>query len=174
MFSDINLGPGESALLIYRVRANEYAPLSSTSTITNTVTATAPGLVESVSANASIDALNTSNLTIAKAICSSVVTDNGTLTYTFIIQNTGNTAVDASANAVVTDTFNPILNPITVTLDGNPLVLGTDYTYNTATGEFATIAGVITVPASSYAQDPVTGQYTVTPGTSVLTVVGTV
>ena len=46
--------------------------------------------------------------------------------------------------------------------------------YNQTTGVFTTLGGTITVPAATYTQDPVTGEVTVTPGVSVLTITGTV
>ena len=48
------------------------------------------------------------------------------------------------------------------------------YNYNEATGQFNTVPGQITVPAATYTQDPVTGVWSVMPGTVVLTVTGTV
>ena len=59
-------------------------------------------------------------------------------------------------------------------LEESPLTEGVDYTYDEATGAFATLPGVITVPAASYVQDPTTGEWTVTPGVSTLTIVGTI
>ena len=67
-----------------------------------------------------------------------------------------------------------VLSDLTVTLNGTELALGTEYTYNAATGEFATVDGVITVPAATYVQDPTTGTITTTPGVAVLTVTGRV
>ena len=96
------------------------------------------------------------------------------LTYTFVIQNTGNTAAAAADTLAVTDTFDPILRDLTVTLNGTALTTPAQYTYDAATGRFATVAGVITVPAAAYAQDTATGLYTVTPGTATLTVTGTI
>lgn len=49
-----------------------------------------------------------------------------------------------------------------------------NYTYSEVTGEFATIPSQITVPAATYTQDPVTGEWIVEPGVGVLTVTGTV
>ena len=49
-----------------------------------------------------------------------------------------------------------------------------NYTYNEATGLFATLAGQITVPAATYTQDPTPGAYSVTPGISTLVVTGTI
>ena len=59
-----------------------------------------------------------------------------------------------------------------VTLNGVPLAEGTGYTYNAATGTFATVPSIITVPAATVTQDPVTGAWVVTPGSAVLTVTG--
>ena len=113
-------------------------------------------------------------LSIAKAVCPAVITDNSEITYTLIIQNLGNTAIDATDGVIVSDVFNPILSDITVTLDGVTLAAGTGYTYNEVTGEFATVDGVVTVPAATFTRDPVTGAYTTTPGVSVITITGTV
>ena len=113
-------------------------------------------------------------LSISKSLSPTTVTENGQLTYTFAMQNTGNTAADAAAGAVVTDTFDPRLSGLTVTLNGTALTTPAQYTYDAATGVFATVPGVITVPAATFTQDAVTGAYSVTPGTAVLTVTGTV
>ena len=64
---------------------------------------------------------NLANLTISKSLSPSVVTENGQLTYTFIIENYGNTPAVATDNVIVTDMFNPILNPISVSFNGNAL-----------------------------------------------------
>ena len=113
-------------------------------------------------------------MAITKALSPATVVDNGTLTYTFTISNTGNTAAVATDNVIVTDTFDPILTIQSVTLNGETLTEGVDYTYVEATGAFATVAGRITVPAATYTQDPTTGRIIVEPGVAVLTVTGTV
>ena len=59
------------------------------------------------------------------------MTENGTLTYTFVIQNLGNTAADAATGVVITDTFNPLLENLTVTFNGTAWAEGTNYTYDT-------------------------------------------
>ena len=74
----------------------------------------------------------------------------------------------------VSDTFDPILNNLTVTLDGTPWAEGINYNYDAVTGVFATIPGQITVPAASYTQDPDTGAWIVTPGVTTLVVSGTI
>ena len=69
--------------------------------------------------------------------------------------------------------FDPILNITSVTLNGVALTQGTDYNYNTSSGTFSTVANRITVPAATYAQNPTTGAWTITPGTAILRVTGT-
>ena len=103
-----------------------------------------------------------------------VVAENGQLTYTFTIQNRGNTAVTAADDVTLRDVFKPILKNITVTYNGTAWRAGTEYTYSETTGEFVSAVGQITVPAATYTQDPVTGVWSVTPGSSVLVITGTV
>ena len=100
--------------------------------------------------------------------------DNDRVTYTFVIQNDGNRAVVATDNAAITDTFDPVLTALAVVFEGTPWTQGVQYSYNEATGLFATTPGQITVPAATYTQDPVTGAYTVNPGVVTLTVTGTI
>lgn len=69
--------------------------------------------------------------------------------------------------------LDPILNPITVTFNDTTWTEGVSYTYDTTTGLFTTIAGQITVPAATYTQNA-DGTWTITPGTAVLTITGTV
>ncbi len=160
--------------LIYEARANEYAPLSENSTITNTATINSAGLEAPLTDTAVVNARNEAELTLSKSMNPEVISDDGILTYTFVVQNTGNIATDGADNVVISDTFNPILTGITVTLNGAELAEGTGYTYNEATGEFATVDGAITIPAATYDSDPTTGVVTTTPGVAVLTVTGTV
>ena len=174
VITGIDIPAGGNVQLIYEAETNEYTPNALGSTVVNVATLTDYGAGEALIGTATVNADDDVALTIAKAICPTVVSDDGTLTYTFIIQNAGNTAVVATDDLVVRDTFNPILNPITVTLDGTVLTEGTDYTYDPTTGEFATLPGVITVPAATYTQDPTTGVYSTTPGVAELTIAGTV
>ena len=174
VFTDVSVPPSSNAMIIYRATTDEYALLGIGSTITNTVTVTGDGLITPVSATETITACDNPRLEITKALSPSTVTDNGQLTYTITLLNFGNTEAVATDNIIVTDTFNPVLNPITVTLNGVALTSPTDYNYNVATGEFSTVAGRITVPAATYTQDPVSGVVSVTPGTSILTITGTV
>lgn len=172
--SGISVPAGGNALLVYEARVNSFAPLATEGSITNTVTVTGGGLTSSVQADNTVTARDDAYLTINKAISPATVAENGTLTYTFTIQNYGNTEAVATDDVVVTDTFTPILSPITVTYEGSVWTEGTQYTYDATTGVFATVAGQITVPAATYTRDTTTGAVIVTPGVRVLTVSGTV
>ena len=170
----ISIPAGGNVTLVYETTANEYAPLAAGSSITNHATATGAGLAAPVTAAETVTPADTSNLQISKSVSPSTVTENGTLTFTFVISNIGNTEAGAGDNVSVSDTFDPVLDPITVTLDGRTLTAGTEYTYDPATGAFNTVPGVITVPAATFEQDALTGIVGATPGTTTLVVSGTV
>ncbi len=172
--SGINLPGGSDAVLVYQARANEYSNPAEGGTITNTATVTAQGLGAPITASETVEATVSPTLSILKSISPSQVVDNDRVTYTFVIQNTGNQAVLATDNATVSDVFNPVLSALAVTYDGVAWTDGVDYTYDEASGLFTTTAGRITVPAATYTQDPVTGAYTLVPGTSTLIVTGTI
>lgn len=174
VITGINIPAGSNAILVYEARVNQFAPLAEASTIDNTVTVTGGGLANPVTAEETITANSEPRLTISKSICPAAVAENGQLTYTFVIQNSGSQPADADAGAIIRDVFDPILEGITVTFDGDPWTVGTNYTYDQTTGEFTTVAGQVTVPAATYVQDPATGLWTIQPGTAVLTVTGTV
>ena len=138
------------------------------------VTVTGGGLAAPVTAEETVGVVSSPRLSITKGLNPTVVAENGRITYTFTIQNTGNTPVTATDDVILRDTFDPVLNGLTVTYNGAPWTAGTQYTYDGTTGLFATTAGQITVPAATYTQDPVTGAWAVTPGVSELIVTGTV
>lgn len=173
VFSGISIPAGGNALVIYEAGITAYAPLAAQDTITNTAVITAAGLSSPVTVTAVIGTEDRADLTISKAVCPNVIADNEPLTYTFVIENHGNTPAVATDNVVLTDTFDPILDPITVSLNGTILTEGTGYTYDRTIGLFTTLAGQITVPAATYTQ-AADGTWIVTPGTAVLTVTGTV
>ncbi len=170
----ITIPAGGNAMIIYQALVNQYAPLSTGSAITNTATISGTGLTNDIEVSERITADNTAMLTISKSLSPTTVTENGQITYTFIIQNLGNTAADATDNVSITDTFNPVLDPISVTFNGAAWTEATHYTYDNTTGAFATIPGQINVPAATFTSDPDTGAWIVNPGVSTLTVTGTV
>lgn len=172
-FSGISVPAGQTATLVFDTRATEYAPLATGSTINNTVTVSGTGLTP-VTATAALPVSATPELSINKSVSPVSVPENGTLTYTFLIQNAGNTPLLASENATISDTFTPILENLTVTFNGNTWTEGTNYSYSNTTGLFTSLAGQIQVPAATYTQDATTGVWGVTPGVSTLVVSGTV
>ena len=169
----ISVPAGGNAILVYSVNVGDTAPLDVDGEIVNTATVNGAGLPEPIEASETVFTSDAPELTITKELNPTVVSENGTINYTFVIRNSGNTAAVATDDVVLTDLFDPVLAITSVTLDGAPLTQTTDYTYNTLTGEFATVAGVITVPAATYTQNP-DGSYTVIPGETTLVVVGTV
>ncbi len=169
----LNVPAGGNVMLLYEANTNQYAPRAAGARINNTATISGAGVTNPVTATEAVSAAERAALTINKAISPRVVTENGALTYTFTIQNSGNTAVTPADNATVSDRFNPILSNLAVSLNGTPLTAATDYTYDQATGEFTLTPGRITVPAATYTQDAATGAWTTEPGISTLTVTGT-
>ena len=137
------------------------------------MTVTGGGLTDTVTAAETLPAAAAAELRIVKALEPVRVSDSGTLTYTFTIENYGSADADAAAGVTVTDRFDPILRGIAVTYNGDTW-LPANYTYDTATGLFRTVPAAITVPAASAVQDPATGAWTVTPGSATLQITGTI
>lgn len=173
VFSGLSLPANSNMTIIYEAVTTRFAPLSAAGTITNTATISGDGAGSPVTATATVTAKAEPDLTINKSIEPVVVTENGTVTYTFTIQNYGNTATAAADNVSVTDNFDPVLSNLSVAFNGTAWTEGTEYTYNAGTGLFTTVPGQITIPAATYTQDAETGVWSITPGTGILTVRGT-
>ncbi len=170
----ITIPAGGNVIILYEATANSFAPLSARASIINTVDAVGNNLCQDLTDSAEVPTRDEPILSISKAIYPETVTCGEEITYTFIIQNTGNTPVVAIDDLIVSDIFNPPFEAITVELNGAALDEGTSYTYNTETGEFTTIGGAIPVSEATFTRDPVTGIVTTTPGVAVLTVKGIV
>jgi uncharacterized repeat protein (TIGR01451 family) len=146
--------------------------LASGSEITNTATISGNSALGDITASETIAVANTPFLSILKSLSPETVAENGSLTYTLLVENRGNAPV--TSDLTVSDVFDPILENITVTLNGNVLTEGIDYTYNEATGVFTTLPSAVTLPAAVYSTDPTTGEVIVTPGSAVIRITGTV
>lgn len=172
VISGISVPANGNALIVYEAKANNSAPLDSAGTITNSAVINGDGLLNAITVTDTVSSVSEAALTISKAVCPATVTENGQMTFTFVIQNTGNTA--AETGIVLTDTLSPILKSISVTYNGDTWTEGTNYSYNTETGLFESLANQISVPAATFTQNETTGTWTVTPGITTIKITGTV
>lgn len=172
----LNVPAGGNATIIYEASVNQNAPQALGSQIVNTVNTAviSGGGITPITVQETVTAQSEPLLNITKSVSPVPVTENGILTYTFVIQNFGNTDASATTGAVITDTFDPVLSDLAVTFNGTAWKDPTEYTYDETTGIFSTVAGEITVPAATYTQDPVTGVWSTNPGVSTLVITGTV
>lgn len=170
--SGVNVPSGGNAILVYRVRVNEFAPLAEGEQIENTVTVSGGGLSADLTASASVFPSTEASLSISKSLCPVEINENGVITYTFVIQNSGASEVVATDNAVITDTFDPVLEGITVTYN-DAVWPSSNYTYDEITGVFTTAQGSITVPAATFTR-AADGSVIISPGVTVITVSGTI
>jgi uncharacterized repeat protein (TIGR01451 family) len=170
--SGISVPAGGDAVIVYNATPNEFAPLAQGSSITNTVTVSGNSALGDITAEETINVANAPILSILKSLSPEAVIENGTLTYTFLIENRGNAPV--TSDLTVSDIFDPILDDISVTYNGTVWTEGTDYAYNEATGVFTSLPGAITLPAATYVTDPDTGAVSVIPGSAVVRVTGTI
>ncbi len=170
----LNIPANGDAVLVYQARANEFADPAAGGEIVNTVTVTGDGISTPITATETVTADTAPDVTITKSITPTQVVDNDRVTYTFLLQNSGNEAVVATDDATIVDTFDPILTDLVVTFNGTPWTEGVQYTYDEVTGLFQTVPSAITIPAATYTQDPATGAYAVNPGTATLVVTGTI
>lgn len=173
MFTGISVPAEGNALVIYEATVTRFAPPDNEGVITNTVTITGDSLCERITASTAVKADASPALTVSKAVCPSVVTAGGTVTYTFTVQNSGNTEALAEDEIVLTDIFEPRLNINSVSFNGTLWTSNVNYTYSMTTGQFATERGQITVPAAVYTKDSDCG-WVVTPGVSTLVITGTI
>lgn len=169
----ITVPAGGNVILIYSATVTDSAPLGVGGVITNQALIAGGGITP-ITVTDTVTVAERAQLSITKSLCPLSVVENGEIAYTFTIENYGNTAVVATDDTVLSDTFDPTLSDITVTYNGTVWTEGTEYTYDEATGVFQSTPGAITVPAATFTQDPVTGAYTVTPGVATVTVTGTV
>lgn len=169
----INVPAGGNVTVVYEAAVNEYAPIASGAELTNAAVITGGGITP-ITVSDTVEAETAPLLTITKSVSPVPVTENGTLTYTFLIQNMGNAPADAATGVVVTDSFDPLLSGLAVSFNGTAWTEAVNYTYDETTGAFTSNTGQITVPAATYEQDAATGAWVVSPGVSTLVISGTV
>ena len=163
---------GATAMLIYDANVNAAAPLTSGSAIVNTAAVSGAGITDSPELTARVEAEDYADVSVFKEMTPNPVTEGSLLTYTFTIENYGNTE---ATGLVLTDAFDPAPAGITVTVDGT-VIPPSDYTYvdGTLTLPAAGSGYEITVPAATFTRNDATGEFTVTPGVRVITVTGTI
>lgn len=169
----VNVPANGVVTVIYVARTNQYAPLGIEDTVVNTAVIDGGGITP-ITVTETIIPESGARLSITKSICPATVTENGTLTYTFTILNTGNAPAEVEDDVTVIDTFNPILTNLVVSLNGTTWTSPANYTYDETTGVFTTGSGQIVVPAATYTQDEETGEWIIDPGVVVITVTGTI
>lgn len=169
----ITVPAGGNALIVYSARTNAFAPLGAGAAITNTASISGTGF-ETITVSESISADNGIDLAITKALSPSSVEANGEVVYTFVIQNFGGNEVTASDDVIFSDTFSPALGGLTAEFNDVQWRAGTNYSYSEDTGSFSSLSGQITVPAAEFVQDETTGEWSVQPGISTLTIKGNI
>ena len=170
-FTIPSLAAGSNALIIFNAKVNNFAPLSAGSTIVNTVMFSGTGISSPVMAYSTIMVENYANLSILKEMSPNPISDGDTISYTFTINNYGNTP---ATDVVLTDQFNPEPGSITVMVGGQ-VVPSSNYMYTDGLLTLPSGSGYsLTVPSATISQNPTTGVVTVSPGTLVITVSGTI
>ncbi|MBR2613157.1 MAG: DUF11 domain-containing protein [Clostridia bacterium] len=161
VFSFPSLPAGATANIVYRATVNEYAPLDLDSAIVNTATLTSDSDCADGSASATVTAASAANVSVFKQMAPNPVVCGDVVTYTIRIYNYGNIPAE---DVVLTDTFNPAPDTITVSKDG-VLLGGSEYSY--VGGTLTTPVGTgtpVSVPAATFTRDAATGIVSVTPG----------
>lgn len=167
----LSISAGGNAVLVYEANVTAFASPAAGGSIVNTVTVTGGGLAAPLTDTATLPAAEAAELAVNKTLSPLAVAPNGTVTYTFTLENSGNSPVEAADGAILSDTFDPLLTSLTVSFNGAAWTQGVNYSYDAATGAFATLTGQLPVPAASFTQNE-DGSWTTTPGTAVLTVSG--
>ena len=174
VISGITVPAGGSTMILYEAEVNRFAPFGEGASITNTAEISGVAKAILASASTTITPESGASLTIAKSLSPAEVAENGEVTYTFIIQNSGSVPVTADDSVVFTDVFDPVLDITSVTFNGTDWSEGTNYNYVPASGTFTVPEGQITVHAAEYTQNPDTGEWNVQPGAAVLVITGNI
>lgn len=172
VFTIPSLAAGANAMILYKANVNGFAPLSTDTSITNTVSITADELTDALQDSHTLAAEAYANVSILKDMSPDPVTDGGVLTYSFTLYNYGNTE---ATNVVLRDAFSPAPAGLTVSINGTA-VPSSGYTYidGVLTLPSTATAITLTVPAATFTQDATTGAVTINPGMTTVTVSGTI
>lgn len=158
---------GGNVVLVYRVSVNEFAPLESGSTITNTASYIGDEACNDFTVDNTVTVEDYADVRITKAMSPDPIVCGSPITYTFTLYNYGNTE---ATNVTLTDTFSPAPASITVTLDG-AVVSPDGYTYENGVLTIPSGAAQLTLPAAT-TETEADGSVTVIPSISTITVTG--
>lgn len=164
-FTIPSIPAGADALLIYQAAVNGLAPLEAGSEITNTAQI---GGTDPATVSATVPVADYADVSIEKEMSPNPISDGGTMTVTFTIENRGNTE---ATDLLLTDDFPIALSDLSVAVNGAPV---TDFTFED--NLFTLPAGgatTLSVPAATFTQDD-TGAVTVNPGVLTVVLTGTV
>lgn len=162
-----------NVLIVYSAKANRYAPLGADASITNTAVISG-SIFDDITVSETVTADTAIDLAVTKSLSPVTVEENGEVTYSFVIQNYGISEVTAADDVVFADTFTPALSSLSAVFNGTAWTAGTNYSYSGNTGLFTSLAGQLTVPPAQFTQDQTTGEWSVQPGISTLTIKGNI
>lgn len=170
--SGISVPAGGNAVIVYSARTNNFAPLGTDASITNTAVISGDG-IDNIPVSTEITYAQGVQLGLRKDLSPMVVDEGGVVTYTFTLQNFGTEEANGS-DIIFSDTFDPVLTNLTAQYEGAAWSQGTNYNYVQGTGVFTSLANQITIPAAQFSQDPLTGEWNVEPGTRTLIITGNI
>lgn len=174
IFEIDNIPANSNAQIIYVAQVNEFADGTLGSEITNTVIVDngcdCPCEIPSTD-TATVPVCEYADVRIIKSICPNPVICGERLTYTLTLYNYGNIP---ATDVVLTDTFNPALTDLVVTVDG-VVIPNDDYDYinGTLTLPADDSDYEITIPPATFSRNS-NCSITTTPGTVLITVSGNI
>lgn len=170
VFTIPSLPANSNAIIVYKAETNEFAPLTKDSTITNVAIWSTAGLNGELTASETIKVEEYADVTIQKDMSPDPVQENSSLTYTFTLNNYGNTEAD---NVVLSDVFNnPIPRNLTVCVNGAPVPPGY-FSYNNGVFIVPSLnSPPLKIPAAKIVQDENTCAVSIIPGITTVVVTG--
>ncbi len=170
-FSIDELPAGGNLQIIYRARVNAFASEGENSTIVNTASVEGGCICcgDAASDSATITVEDFADVRIVKTVCPNPVICGEDVAFVIEIQNYGNIP---ATDVVLTDTFMPPLEDITVTLNG---VAVPEANYDYVGGVLTLPNGngnEITVPAAEFVRNEQTNEFSAVPGRVIITIKG--
>lgn len=170
--TNINIPKQTSIIVYYQATVNAYASPEESGKIINTATLTGNN-ISTQTAHSRIIAHRGAKLTIKKILTPLVVNEDGTITYTFKIRNSGN--LNTTDNVIFEDTFTHDFNITSVRYNKTQeWIQNINYEYNNYTHTFKSKDNQIVVPKATFSFDATTNKWITTPGTAIIEIKGTI